>query len=371
MENDSTPDKPPEITLHGGQSEITPVMDEAAKLADKDHQPPRSASPESPSMRAAQDEAMVAGDHGDDSLFLPEVDLVRADGLPLLTQSCSAHEGPVLHQAEQDSNAKPLQFTPKAASEQSSSGAEKQNDTTEDIQLAADRQTIGDSIAVTPTEVEDVVITSTAPARPSTKKTDDSGTPTTDTKQTIKHSPIRSDSVRGKAQKAPITSTPSKVKKRASEEFVEIDDIPVPNKRRYAETKSTRKKAVKIQAISKPIDLDQTESEADDEQFGAMAKSIDTDTGDKFPRFSSGDTYIHIGDGYTYKLHSTILVRVSPFFKRIFKESIAETVVSVAKDLQKLRKVKYRIELSLCANGQWRFGRAVCMKSITLSYTEL
>ena len=124
-------------------------------------------------------------------------------------------------------------------------------------------------------------------------------------------------------------------------------------------SRSTRSSVNPVSSLSEPIDVDLTDSE-DENVVSVMLKTIEDATSTKFPRYSTGDVYIHIDQDHTYRLHSPILQRLSPFFKEAMKSNVKEFDDSIAKEMKK-KQLKYRFDLTLSDKGVAYLKRSVSL----------
>lgn len=133
------------------------------------------------------------------------------------------------------------------------------------------------------------------------------------------------------------------------------------NKKAKVETtnnaRNTRSRRQSIAPTQISIDATDSESEEEEEQYLAM-KSLDEDTGSKWPRFTAGDVYISLGSLHTYRLHSAILVRISKWFKDECKVVIKEQP-EFARELTK-KKLKFRFDYGVDGQGDSLLQRSVC-----------
>lgn len=92
--------------------------------------------------------------------------------------------------------------------------------------------------------------------------------------------------------------------------------------------------------------------------------------GRDFPCFLDGDVYIKLGEEkqYCYQLHSSVLGRASPWFRKSLHDKPAEVDVELARTVTKQSRISIRYELSL--NDDFSMGHLVRVVKLPLFVFE-
>jgi hypothetical protein len=157
--------------------------------------------------------------------------------------------------------------------------------------------------------------------------------------------------------KAMPHTTNDKRKQPESEAFdLEYSEQAFKKARNNVSTHLLQEKGILIK--TEPIDVDDSEfdggdSDTESEEDIVALKPTLPNTGNEFPRFSSGDVYISLNDTREYRLHSQILQVRSQWFKDALKLTpkeasnayLQEPDERAAKEFRQKSKLKFRFEI--------------------------